>query len=365
MSTVHFATSRRNLIGGSLGAMAGSLFPVQRAAARSDELVVVGWGGAWVKALREVDFEPFSRELGVSVRDDGPPLPSKIEAMARTGDMQWDLIETDLPAILTLVKNGLVEPIDYTKLDTKLLDGIPGNLHQEYGLGSSVYSLNIVYNSKAFGADQHPHSWPEVWDIHRFSGGRTFNFGGGISPPLEVALLADGVDMDKLYPLDTERAWRSLDRIKPYVSKWFASVAQGVQVIAAGDAAVGCAVSAQAVPLQRQGAPIAFDFNQGKLGANYWALLKGSRNLELAHKFINFAIDPERQARMAKAVPYGPTNLDAFRFLTADEAAVVPTSPDNIKKQFWWDVSWWGSVGQDGKTQREKQAEIFAKWMLS
>jgi putative spermidine/putrescine transport system substrate-binding protein len=342
----------------------GPFFHVRPAAADRGQLVVVGWGGAWTDALREVMFEPFAKSTGSQVTADGPPLPAKIQAMAQSGNVTWDVIETDLPAILTLVKAGLLEPIDYSKLDQKKLSSIPKDLQQEYGVGSSVYSLNIVFNTTAFPKGRNPHTWAEVWDAKQFSGGRTLNFGGGISPPLEIALLADGVPMGKLYPLDVERAWRSLDRIRPSVTKWFVSHGQGVEIIATGDAAVGATIAAQAFAAKRGGAPIDVDFNEGKMGANYWAIVKGGRNRDLAMAFINFAIDPEKQANMAKRVPYGPTSTEAFKFLSDDEAAVVPTSPRNIEKQFWWDVDWWGRVGPDGKTEREKEAEVFASWML-
>src|SRR5256885_16366801 len=36
----------------------------------------------------------------------------------------------------------------------------------------------------------------------------------------EFALIADGVALDKLYPIDIDRAFRSLDRIKKDVVKW-------------------------------------------------------------------------------------------------------------------------------------------------
>ena len=63
-------------------------------------------------------------------------------------------------------------------------------------------------------------------------------------------------------------------------------------------------------------------------------------------------------------MPYGPSNAGAFEFLSAQEAADLTTSPTNIKQQFWWNTDWWNTPGADGKTQREAQAERFAKWML-
>ena len=35
--------------------------------------------------------------------------------------------------------------------------------------------------------------------------------------------MADGVPWDKVYPMDIDRAFKSLDRIKPHVDVWWTS----------------------------------------------------------------------------------------------------------------------------------------------
>jgi putative spermidine/putrescine transport system substrate-binding protein len=64
-------------------------------------------------------------------------------------------------------------------------------------------------------------------------------------------------------------------------------------------------------------------------------------------------------------VPYGPSNRKAFDFLKPEEARDLTSYPENEKLQFWWDVKWWGEVGPDGKTNRERETERFAAWMVS
>ena len=64
-------------------------------------------------------------------------------------------------------------------------------------------------------------------------------------------------------------------------------------------------------------------------------------------------------------MPYGPSNKKAFEHMTRKEAQDLTSFPDNEKLQFWWDVKWWGEIGPDGKTHREREAERFATWMIS
>ena len=48
-------------------------------------------------------------------------------------------------------------------------------------------------------------------------------------PP--IALLADGVPADKLYPIDMDRAFHKLDEIKPHITVWWTTGAQPAQLL--------------------------------------------------------------------------------------------------------------------------------------
>ena len=92
--------------------------------------------------------------------------------------------------------------------------------------------------------------------------------------------------------------------------------------------------------------------------------LKGGKNPDAVYQFLNFVIDGKVQAEFAKRVPYGPSSSDAFKYLSEAEAKDLITNPDNLKKQFWNDIAWWGAVGTDNKTNIEAQTERYAKWMV-
>lgn len=359
---------RRNFIAsaGAITASAaiGPFFHVRPARADAGELVVVGWGGSYDDALRRYVFDPFEKATGAKVKHDAPPENAKVKAMVDSGNVTWDVIMTDIPAVLTLMKDDLLEPIDYSMIDKDKLAHIPKDLQHSHAVGMRIYSFNIVYNSQSFSPAKHPGNWPAVWDGKAYPGGRTWTFGGGVAPQLEIALLGDGVPMDKVYPLDVERAWKSMGRLRPLVTKWYTSHAQAIQLIGAGEVAVGCTVGPRGIAAKWKGAPIDVDYNQGKMASDNWCLVKNPSKKKLAMEFINFALDGMRQAQIAKEVPYGPSNGQAFDHLTEKESRDLNTSPDNIEKQFWWNVAWWGTPGSDGKTERERQAERYAAWMV-
>lgn len=365
--TRHLRPTRRSVLRSAAAAtlppLAAPFLHIRPAKADRGELVVASWGGSRATAFREVMFAPFERATGIKVRDDGPPEAARVRAMAQAGNVTWDILDTDIPAILTMAKNDLLHRIDYGRLSAARLARIPQVLKHEYGVGHLIYSFNIVFNTCAFPDGRHPKSWAEVWNP-AVRGGRSFPFRGGISPQLEFGLLADGVGPAQLYPLDVERAWRAMDRLRPLVTKWYANHAEAIQLLSAGEVDICCTIGPRGITAKQSGAPVDVEWNEGKLAPDNWAIPKGTRNLDAVYQFLDFALDPRIQAEVSKRVPYGPSNLDAFNHLSEAEAAVLNTAPANLSRQFWHDTEWWGTVGPDGKTNVERETERYARWML-
>jgi len=364
--TKRHALSRRSILlgaGSASIAATGPFFHVRPARAQK-EITIASWGGSRATAMREVMFQPFERATGIRVRDDGPPEAAKVKAMVDSGNVTWDLLDTDIPAILTMVNNNLLEKLDYSRIDKARLDKIPRVLQHPYGIGHLIYSFNIVYNTKTFPTGKHPQSWADVWDGQKFKGARSFPFRGGISPQLEMAALADGVSVDKVYPLDVDRAWKAMDRLRPLVTKWYANHAEAIQLLTSGEVDICCTIGPRGIVAKKEGAPIDVEYNGGKLAPDNWAIVKGTGNIDAVYQFLSFALDGKVQAELAKRIPYGPSSEDAFAHLAEAEAKDLNTNPVNIKKQFWNDIDWWGTVSPGGKTNQETQVEQYARWMV-
>ena len=59
-------------------------------------------------------------------------------------------------------------------------------------------------------------------------------------------------------------------------------------------------------------------------GCQYWAIMKGSKNKDLAIKFIQYAVGAPQQADFVRVISYGPANRDAYALLTDAEKATLP-----------------------------------------
>lgn len=318
------------------GALVKPLSPLI-ARAQGRQLVVCSWGGAYQEAQRKSMFEPFEKESGIKIVEASPTDYGKLKAMVLSKNVEWDLVDVGDRMVTAGAKDGLLEPMDYQLIDTR--DVFP-QVVQKYGLGTIYYSTILAYSTKKYPSGNHPKSWAEFWDVKRFPGPRTIR--NNPIDNLEFALMADGVPTDKIYPLDVERAFKSLDRIKKQITVWWTTGAQPAQLLADGEVDLATAWNGRIATIIQQGAKAGIEWNQGKLQWDSWVIPKGSRNKDGAMKFIAFATQPKIQAAITKYIPYGPVNKKAFDVIDPTVAKDLPTHPENAKRQLMVDTIYWG-----------------------
>lgn len=318
--------SRRGLLIGGAAAGAASLLPLTAREALADDANIrfCSWGGSLQELQRTHVLEPFSAQTGIKVVEEALPFPSRIKAMVDTGNLEFDVVQTDLLTILSLEEMGeYFEPIDYSMIDAAALAGIPEELRLEKGIGYLYWSYNIAYRTDRFG-DAAPASWADVWDTETFPGPRTLTSGDdGQYPALEFALLADGVAKEDLYPIDVDRAFASLDRIKPAVAKWWSSGSEVVQLYTSGEAATGSAYSGRILTAKTEGAPLDMTWNQGQASLDYLMIVKGAPK-ERAMKLINALLQVEPSIEIFNSYNSGPANADVIVGLAPDVLSNCP-----------------------------------------
>jgi putative spermidine/putrescine transport system substrate-binding protein len=352
---------RRQFLAASAGAAVLGV-PALARSQRGKSIVVVSFGGTYQDAQRKCYYEPFEAATGIKVVEDTIATAAKIKAMVDAKTVTWDVCELPSPNLLTLHGEGYLEDIDYgvvPKADLFEQAVLPG------GTGIFNYSWVLAFNTKHFRKDgKYPKSWTDFWNVRDFPGPRAVDAGNRGIAPLEFALMADGVAPGKVYPIDVERAWRSLDRIKPAVTKWPTSFAQHMQLLQDGEVVMTTASSNRVVPAMRAGAPLDFVWNQGLLDTTYLAIPKGSKSRAEALKFIAFSTQARPQAELMKLQPGGPVNRKAFDYLTPEESSVLCTYKPNAASQLALNPHWWQEKGTSGKNHYQEYVERFASWII-
>ncbi|MCL2894604.1 ABC transporter substrate-binding protein [Brenneria tiliae] len=352
--------SRRDLIkkGSILGAgMALGAFSMPVAFAKGDrEVIVRGLGGAYQDAMDIAVHKPFTAATGINVRVI-PATGSQILAMSKTGKVSIDVLDLSDITQFNLDNAGILAPINYSAMKFSNPDDIMPELRHPNLVGNLLYASVMVYNTDVFSDKSHPKNWAEFWDVKQFPGPRTLADMRTSSTELEFALLADGVDKNQLYPINIERAFASLSKIKPHVAKWWDTGALSAQLLERKDAVLGAVWNGRVQTLIDQGAPLAIEWNQAKQQVQYWSVVKGAPNPENAQLFIDFALQPEVQANITQHIAYGPTNKKAFDFVRPEDLVKLPSNPDYYANTFVRDARWWAD-------NMEQVSKVWQQWFL-
>jgi putative spermidine/putrescine transport system substrate-binding protein len=351
--------SRRDFLGAISGSAMGLvattiLGPSSKAANKFDgrRVVFASWGGAYQDAERDCYCLPFAEKSGATVVQDGPVWLAKFRAMAESGSPIWDVVDVTDTMLYDSGGAGLLEKIDRSAVD---VSRIKPDFVDEFGIANVVLSYNIGYSTKVYGPDNHPRSWADVFDTKRFPGKRMLS--NDPQPNMEIALLADGVAPDKLYPLDVERAFKKLDTIKNDLIFWTSS-SQAQQLLTDGEVVCGNITNGRAYDAAKKGAKVAVEWNQHIQSVQYLVVPKGAKNVDVAMGLIDEMTKAENQAKLANLIAYAPTNPAAFSAINEDIAPWLCTNPKNADKGFVINAKYW-------RTILKPLNERFQLWKLS
>lgn len=360
---------RRLMQGGSCTLMMGALNPfLSRASAQSAEgLRVTVYGGDYGKAAIEAYVKPFEAETGIKVVPitDQPDVAA-IELMVTNNNVSVDVAGYGASDLAAAAHKGLFEKIDYSIYKREELDGIVEQTRDSYGVGMTIYSYVMAYNTEKYPAHKpRPATWSEFWDVSKYPGIRSLVSGQyGSEGAWEEALIADGVPPGAIYPMDIDRVFVSLNKIKPHIRKWWGTGSEIQQMM--GDKAVDLVQSydGRANALIDQGAPIEINWNQSKWTWDVWAIPKGSPNAANAQRFIEFATRADRQAAFAQLYPSGPTNANAYKLMPDKLGRKLASHPEHLAKGIPINAKWYAEVGSDGLSNIERLIQRWNEWIL-
>lgn len=347
--------SRRGLLAGSATLVAAP-FLWSRKAEAANQLMVRTPGGAFDDVKRKTVYEPFRQETGIEI----VPVPAtvgKMLAMFKAGQVEIDCIDTGNDALLQLEEAGALAPLDYKAFKYTDLADIEPSVRLPYQVGSFVYAFAMAYNTGVFPPGKEPKSWAEFWDAKAFPGPRTMAGMESGAPNLEIALIADGVPMDKIYPIDIERAFKSLSRIKPSIAKFWDTGALSAQMMADKEAVLGILWNTRVQAAIDGGAPLAVQWNQNQILVQSYGIPKGSKNEAAALKFIDYSISPEVQSRWFSVYKAIPVNKKAYPATSKDLIDPATNTPWTVSKGFMTDIKWWSQ-------NRAKVNQMWSNWVL-
>lgn len=315
-------------------------------------LVVVDWGGENTVARKKAMIDSFGEEYGINIKVVTPTDYGKLKAMVTGNCTEWDVVNVDSDFVIRAGKEGLLEPLDYNVIDAT---GVEKSLVQEYGIGAETYSTVISYNTDDYTEENHPKTWADFWNVEKYPGDRAlWKYPVTV---LEAALLADGVKPDELYPLDVDRAFKSLDKIKEHIKVWWTAGAQSPQLLATGEVSLSGSWNGRVLKAASNKAPEAVEYNQGIMLSASWVVPKNAPHKKLAMEFINYATKPEQQLKFSQNIDYGSMNQKAVDLMDKDLKERLGQTDELLQSQIKVNWDWWVE-------NFDEVNERFQKWLL-
>ncbi|MBP7242832.1 ABC transporter substrate-binding protein [Amaricoccus sp.] len=330
--------SRRNFVKAASALLAVPLTLRGKMVFAADQLVLANWGGDAIQAYGDAFGVPFTEATGIPVRIDGSgPTEGAIQAQIASNTIIWDAIDADANVGLSLGNRGLLEALDYDKIDRAKIR--PG-WDREFVTPSYFFSYVLAYDSEMFG-DEGPSTPADFWDVEKFPGMRTmYKWMNGM---VEAALIADGVKPEELYPLDLDRALAKIAALKPDIISFWGSGAESQQLLMEGEAAMGYVWNTRASLLSRDtDGRIKWKFDNAFLNPSSWITLKGNpAGRDVAMDFIASTQKPESQVVLFEMLRNGPANPEADALIPEDQRHLNCVSPEAVAVQVQLDQDWY------------------------
>jgi putative spermidine/putrescine transport system substrate-binding protein len=173
----------------------------------------------------------------------------------------------------------------------------------------------------------------------------------------EPALLADGVEPAKVFPLDIERALNKLEQVKKSVDVWWTGGAQSSLLIKSNEVDMAVVWNARAQSAIDDGSPFQLVWDGAVWGMDGLCIPKGTPNVDAARDFIKFCANAKRQAEFANRLAYGPVNPKAFDHIAPERAKILPTNPEHFKTMVFQDPKGWGPI-------KDEAVAAFDAWII-
>lgn len=343
------------------------------AAAYGQDITVVSWGGSYTMSQKRAYGEPWQKKTGVTVNwEDYSGGLREIRAQVEAGSVTWDLADV-LPheaivgceegLFLELPLNEFVPAPDGTSMVEDMMVPPPVSC-----AAPMIFWSYAVFFDKSIFPNDKPKTIADFFDLKKFPGKRGIQSWANAN--IEMALVADGVPIDKVYDVMStsegiDRAFRKLDTIKDHLNFW-SSGAQPLELVKNRDVVMAIAFNGRAgAAILAEGEPFEMIWDGQVLEQQYMVILRATKNHDEALEFLKFATAPEQQAGQAKWITYGPMRKSGLDIIMASEpffytgANVMPHMPNRnevMPRTVVADPLWWATYG-GAVTER------FSAWM--
>lgn len=264
----------------------------------SAETLVISWWGFNGDKLNEFIVEPFKEKCGCDIVFETGNSADRLGKVQVRGGSGVDLIYLPDSFSQQGIELGLFQPIDRSKIPNLAgLYDFAQAPQGEYGPAYTLGRVGIVYDSAA--VSEPITSWNDLW---RADLANSISLPGitTTAGPMVVMLAGEKAGVSAFDNPDA--AFAEIEAIKPNVLKNYNTGSEMINLFSTGEISVSLAQDFALGRLQEAVPTVVWaNLEDGDIATlNTINIPTGAENVELAHEFINFVLDPELQRVLAE-----------------------------------------------------------------
>lgn len=338
------AISRRLLL--TIGAAAAAMcLQAYQPAQAAGELRLLVWEGYadddWVEEFEQM----YDADVSVVYLTSDDEMWTKLKG---SDGADFDVFSVNTGGLQKFIDHGLVTPVDLDKIPNRANQlpafqdpaQVPTVLQPDgkvYGVPLAWGSIGLIYSTEEF--PEPPTSWDVMWDPKYAGRVLTFDSSG---QNISLGALALGYkDPYHLTPEQMEAAKAKLIELRKNLKTYYQSFEEGVQIWENSDPVLMYSMGElQIAALKRDGYPANYTIpDEGGMGwLDVLSITKGVKDIDLAHKWIDFFISKKISDSMAERHGYGST-VSVTDLDYADKLIwLVPYEDDAWRTDVWNEV---------------------------
>lgn len=294
----------------------------------------------WSEYVPDGLLDNFTKETGIKVivssLESNETMYAKLKTQGKDGG--YDVIAPTSYFVSKMAREGMLKELDHSKLpvmkelDPNMLDR-PFDKGNKYSLPQLFGATGIAYNTETQNPAQFQ-SWEDLWKSE-FQGKLQM-----LDDPRElfnIALLKMNKDPNTPDPKVLEEAYQELLKLRPNILAFNSDNPSSSFI--SGETEVGLLWNGSVRIAKNEGAKI--DMIYPKEGTMLWidnlAIPTTAKNVENAHKLINYLLSADVAEKLTLQIGYPTSNLEALKRLpqelTNDQATFM--TQDVIDRSQW------------------------------
>lgn len=313
-------------------ACAAAIFTTPAHAA-DDQLIFANWGPYLSTEL----LEQFTRETGIKVIYSTYESNETLYAKMKTHPDGYDLVVPSTYFVAKMRDEGMLQKIDhsklnnFTELDKNYLDK-PFDPNNDYSIPHVIAMTGLAVNTDMYNPEDFD-SWADLWNPELKG---QIMLMDDTREVFHIALRKLGYSGNSTDPKQIDEAYEELKKLMPNVLVFNSD--NPANPYLSGEVGLGMLWNGSAAAAQREGLPI--ELVWPKEGGIFWvdslAIPNKAKNVDAAHKMIDFLLRPEIAARISADTGY-LTAVEKSNAKYKDNPTLFPPQED-LDRGEWQDA---------------------------